>query len=212
MYSVEERFLAEVEKFRLWTSAIPEEQKSLEWECDYPDWANVYEAVEELLSTVNLEKLRKQTLKQLLYITAADHSCQMIAARIARYPEQLLFLAHAALVSTYSDAKWQIAVELGKITVQKADAERLLLAFAKDEDEYTRRRALGALAQANSLLVNEVAATAWLSNHEYQRIMALSALHKVNSPELEKYLTLADEDGREYVVAQAQHIRRDETK
>ncbi|MDZ4818871.1 MAG: hypothetical protein SGJ20_07855, partial [Planctomycetota bacterium] len=41
----------EVAKFRCWAKQRdPDEGYSGEWECDYPDWYELYAAVEELLA------------------------------------------------------------------------------------------------------------------------------------------------------------------
>ncbi len=211
MHLAEEQFLPEVQRFRRWVATIPTERQLAEWECNYSEWADVYKASTDFLAVVDVKELTEATLNELLFIIAADNECQIIAGEIAKYPEALLYMAQAALRSSYANAKWQLAIELGNLAVYQREAERILYALAKDEDEYTRRRALGALAEAGSSLVNELIEPAWLSNHQYQRMMVLSALHKIASPELERYLALAETDGREYLVAWASHIRRGQT-
>lgn len=211
MHSAEEKILFEVQRFRLWTATIPTERQFAEWECDYPEWPSAYAAASDFLTEVHTEELAAEIINQLLYIIAADNECWIIVGEVAKYPEKLLYLAQAAIGSSYANAKWQFAVELGNLTVHKSEAERILFAFAKDEDEYTRRQALSALAKLGSPLVSELIESAWSSNHQYQRMTVLSALHKIASPELEKYLTLAELDGREYLVTWAARIRRGET-
>lgn len=211
MPSAEEIFLHEVQRFRRWTTTIPVERTQwIGWECNYLEWADVCSAASNFLAAVNIENLSEQTINALLYIIAADNECWIIVYEVAKCPKNLLYLAQAAILSPYADAKWQLAIELGKLLTHKSEAERILLAFAKDEDEYTRRRTLMALAELDSSLVNELIEPAWSSNHQYQRMMVLSALHRIASPDLEKYLKLAELDGREYLVAWAARIRRGE--
>jgi hypothetical protein len=209
MNELQKIFLLELERFRLWAATNPSANRSGEWECDYLEWPALHKATSELLQVLTVEKAKTITA-QLLFVIAADNECQVVAADVAKNPSNLLYLAQAAIRNPFAEARWQLAVELGNLKSHKLEAERLLLSFSQDEDEYTRRRALGALAEAGSARVDEVAASAWSSEFEYQRIMALSALHRVNSPALGKYLELADADGREHVVAQANRIRRGE--
>jgi hypothetical protein len=210
MHDKEELFLAQVQEFRRWAATVPvKKQQVLEWECDYPGWNQLFQACTNFIETVDVKKLTQETLDAILFVTTADNGCQLIAATIAAYPEKLLYLAQAALRSSYVDAKWQLAIELGEISVHQSEAEHLLCLFFRDEDEYTRRMALGALAEIGSSQIEALVEQAWASEHEYQRIMALSALHKVGSPQLEKYLALAEIDGREYVVGMAARIRRE---
>jgi hypothetical protein len=58
------------------------------------------------------------------------------------------------------------------------------------------------------LHIEALCAEAWETNHEYQRIAVLHALHTVNSPNLNKYIAFAKEDGREYLVKNAGQIEQ----
>ncbi len=206
MNPTKEKLFHEIKNFRLWAEESPEKRFG-EWECDYQEWSEIYDAIPNFLESGRIDNLNTGDLEELLYIISADNECEIIAAKIAEHPKQLIFLARFALNSDLINAKWQLADVLGNVEVHKAEEEQLLFLFANDEDEYVSRRALGALGRIGSSRLVEFVELAWATNHEYQRIMALSALRKVKSPELEKYLALADSDGREYVVKCAERIR-----
>ena len=211
MTEAQEKFLHEVERFRAWASTVPKE-RSAEWESEYPEWGDAYKATFDFLETVIIEELDEKTKDELLFILAADNECEMISDELEKYPSKLIHLAQTAIPSVHKDAKWQLATALGRLPVQTQQSESILYAFAKDDYEYTRRRALRALAEFNSPLVHELIEPAWSSSDEYQRMGVLEALFMVQSPELEKYLKLADEDGRKYLTGYAEKIRSGETE
>lgn len=205
----EAKFLFEVERFRLWT--VTAVKQTGEWQSDYPEWESVYEATEAFLGAVDIKAVSKATVDELLYILDSDNEMWAIADAIAEYPEVMVYLAQAAIDSNYFWAKSQLAEKLVDSAVNRSEVERLLFALAKDEREYIRRIALGNLAKINSPLVNELIEPAWASNNLVQRMMVLSALLKISSPELEKYLALAEADGRKHLVSFAARIRRGES-
>jgi len=207
MENIEEHFLSEIENFRFWAEDSPEEKRFEEWECNYPNWVEIYSTFDEFLQASEIENLGEADLNELLYIIAADNECEILTEKVAKHPDKLLFLSQIAIHSIYNNAKWQLASELGKIKTHKAEAEQLLFQFAKDQDEYTSRRALGALGKLGSSRLIEFVESAWATNHEYQRIMALSVLQRTDSPELEKYLLLAEQDGRKHLIYNASQIR-----
>ena len=211
MNEAQEKFLHEVERFRTWASTVPKE-RSAEWESEYPEWGDAYKATFVFLESVVIEELDEKTKDELLFILAADNECEMISDELEKYPNKLIHLAQTAISSVHKDAKWQLATALGRLSVQTPQSESVLSMFATDDYEYTRRRALRALAEFNSPLVRGLIEPAWSSNDEYQRMGVLEALFMVQSPELERYLKLAEEDGREYLARYAAKIRSGETE
>ncbi|MET3119918.1 hypothetical protein AAKU64_004166 [Undibacterium sp. GrIS 1.8] len=73
----------------------------------------------------------------------------------------------------------------------------------QDEHERTRRVALLSLAEMQSAAVPALAVAAWDTGDEYPRMGALSALKIIDSKLFPKYLSLAQVDGRENLVALA---------
>jgi HEAT repeat protein len=141
-----------------------------------------------------------------LYAIARDNEMQWLIEHLAQNADNLLCLAEPALDSDTWEAKWQIAMALGGLESRRAEAELLLLRFARDGDEYVSRRALLALSDLNSSHVEDLVASAWDTGEEYQRIAVLCALHKVGSPLLKEYAELAEADGREYLARYAAYI------
>lgn len=208
MSNAEKVFLEEVELFRAWARSSDSEPRFAEWQLDYTQWESIYAAATVFLTAVPVAAWNARNIGALLDIIEADWDIQQVAGSLAQHPDKLLRLAELALHETsHADAKWQLALELGPLAPRSTEAERLLLAFAHDEDEYTRRRALGALAKIDSPHVAGLIEPAWSSGDEYQRMMALFALAKTSSPDLGKYLQMAEADGREYLLAYAAKIR-----
>ena len=209
MSDARRKFLAEAERFRTWSAKVVVTATSAEWQSDYPEWEKVYEVSSEFLGQVDIEDWDDEVITSLLFVIDGDNEMQIVAEEIGQHPEKLLHLTQVAL-PIQSWAKWQLAVELGKLSGYQPEAEKLLYALAKDEDEYTRRRALRALAEMRSPYVEELIEPAWSSEHQYQRMMVLFALYTIQSSELEKYLKFAEEDGREFLMGYVTKIRRGE--
>jgi HEAT repeat protein len=143
----------------------------------------------------------------ILYVLARDNEVEIVKDELERRPEHLASLARHSLASACDhESRWQLAVALAK--TQVPESEELLTRYCRDKHEYVRRRALVALASIGSAIAEVFAEEAWATGEQYQRMSALSALHKLKSPSLTKYLRLAEEDGREYLTALAARIRR----
>ena len=153
----------------------------------------------------------------MLYALARDNEISFLAYTVGQqHPEILRCLAAAALEQGEPDAKWQLAVELGREGTLCAEAEGLLLRMAQeegDENEYVRRRALKELATLNSLHTEQLALTAWNEpgeNQQWARMAALWSLHRVQAPSLERLLAESEVDTRPHLSAYAQRMRRGE--
>jgi HEAT repeat protein len=126
----------------------------------------------------------------------------------ATLPEQaLIVLSKYAIRHGNRDDKWQLATHLHRLSDREL-AATLLNSFVNDEDEYVSRRALMELAKVQSEKVEYYADLFWNRNKygdmdEYQRIAVLYALKEINSKQLDKYIRLAKQDGRRYLVENA---------
>ncbi len=143
--------------------------------------------------------------EQLLYIIARDNESEYLSDQLNE--TALITLTKQAIASGHRDDKWQLAIQLYKLSDQ-ALAITFLEAFVNDEDEYVNRRALMELGKLNSDKVEMYAALFWTRNKygdmdEYQKMAVLDALKAINSKQLEKYIKLAKEDGRKYLVDSA---------
>lgn len=197
----------EICRFKSWAAETAGEPRSGEWECGYAHWPAFYDALSRFIATVETENLSPTAVSELLYGLARDNECEHVGALLADRPELLLAVAKAALEAAEPDAKWQLCARLAKVDdSRRDDAEQLLLVFVRDDDEYVSRRALLALSQLQSPQVEALAERAWATTHQYQRIAALWALHAVASPALGDYLARARQDGREYLVQNAETL------
>ncbi|HTH50219.1 MAG TPA: HEAT repeat domain-containing protein [Candidatus Limnocylindria bacterium] len=147
----------EVAKFRQWAAlrlgsdhASGAFEHGAEWECDYPDWPALYSAVEAFLlsKAIAHDRLSDHERELLLYALARDNEDEVILELLAQFPDASIQLARVAVNHPDRDARWQVAVLLGRI--EGAEPVSLLLQLLKDDSEYVRRRAGTALQEIQS--------------------------------------------------------------
>ena len=196
----------QVDRFKEWASTYPVHQRSGEWECDYEHWDSLWVAAIAVLESLAPDAWTQKCRANLLYAIARDNEMEHLADELSGKTDALLELTRSAIGSSEPDAKWQLAVQLGTLSTNKMEAETLLLRLVDDEDEYVSRRSLLALGKLKSVHAERLAEKAWLTGHEYQRIAALWVLKDVASSKLAEYVRLAEEDGRKYVIQNAQDV------
>lgn len=198
----------EVEKFRRWASAYPVQERSGEWEDDYPDWSAFHEAAITFLASSSPDKWVDEDVSDLLYAIARDNEVEYLAQEVSKNVDTLLKLSELAIGSPERDAKWQLAAQLGDLSSRIQEAESLLLKLVDDQDEYVSRRALLSLGLLKSSKAEELAERAWKTGDEYQRIAALWVLRDVASSKLPAYIEEAVRDGRQYLVHNADEVQK----
>lgn len=209
------KLVSQVQHFKQWASEYLLGGHSGEWECDYPDWEYLYKAVLDFIATHPLiSEWSTEHLHLVLYALARDNECQYIAEQVREcYAEMLIQLATLSIKLGESDAKWQLAEELGWVHWDKAQIETILVEFAHDSEEYVRRRALISLAQIKSEFAENLALKIWHQFHENQewsRMAALWSLNKINSSHFESLCLEAESDPRPYLSAYAKKSRQKE--
>jgi len=183
-------FSASVARFRAWAVALDVaiEDRSGEWECDYDGWSEIYRAWAALLVNHPLHKWSDALVADVLYALARDNECQVIAHELAKHANaSLLTLTELAFTNGEPDAKWQLAVELGKLMNYGSRVEAALVRMADDADEYVRRRALQSLATIAPQLVVPLALREWANAPDampWTRMNVLAVLAEVGAPEL----------------------------
>ena len=212
--ALEQELQAEVMRYRQWAQLIPQEERSGEWECDYPDWNQLYATVLDFIESKPLIAWTPEEWEAVLYAIARDNEMQFLVESIGEeHPQMLAPLTAAALEHREPNATWQLALELTRADPLSTELEGLLLRMAVDADEYVRRRALTELARRNSPQTEGLALAAWHQPHEAQqwaRMAALWSLHQIQSPLLNELLTEAEADPRPYLSGYAQRMRRAE--
>ncbi|MBX9583912.1 MAG: HEAT repeat domain-containing protein [Gemmataceae bacterium] len=209
--------LTEVGRFRAWADAeyaVPPDQRGGEWECDYGSWTDLRAAVLAFVAARPFDSWSAEELRAVLYAIARDNEIEYLARQVrSRHPDTFVALAAAAIGGDEPNARWQLAEGLGQLRRAGGEEERLLLALARDGHEYVRRRALGALARLGSPAAEGLALAAWDrpdENQEWARMMALWALHRIESPHLSRLLDEAERDPRQYLPGYAARVRRGE--
>ncbi|WP_165252141.1 HEAT repeat domain-containing protein [Paludisphaera soli] len=213
--------MTEIRRFRDWAGDDPPATRSQEgllvhadgeWESDYPHWTDLYAAVMEHMSARPRERWSAEELQAVLYALARDNEDEHLVWEIrAHHPATLIALASAVLAGGEFDARWQLADQLGFLDRDAGDVERLLLDFARDEDEYIRRRAIKSLARLGCPAAEHLALEAWHRPHENQqwaRMVALDCLRRIGSPHLEPLLAEAERDERPHLRDFAARMRQ----
>jgi hypothetical protein len=190
-----------VQQFRTWAAA--NERTTGEWEADYPEWASFYRAANAVL-TSDCDEWDEETKYWLLYAIARENEVGLLARSLAE--KQVNLLAVYSLKTRESDAKWQLAEQMRRFRLTP-EGEQVLLRYAQDAEEYVRRVALIVLGNLGSVHTEDLAFAAWESGDQHQRMACLHALLHVQSSALPKYLAMAEQDGREYVLGLAKKIR-----
>jgi len=198
----------EINRFDQWAQSqydIPQNDIGGEWECNYEQWNDIYNAFENFLRETDPNQWSDNEKERLVYIIARDNEIGRLTDIL---PEPaLIVLAKHAIGHGNRDDKWQLATHLHKLSDRQL-AETLLDAFVNDEDEYVSRRALMELAKVQSDKVEHYAELFWNRSKygdmdEYQKMAVLYALKEINSKQLNKYIRLAKQDGRRYLVENA---------
>ncbi len=182
--------LTAVARFRVWADAldVAVAERSGEWECDYDAWSEIYQAWAALLANHPVQGWSATLVTEVLYALARDNECQTMARAIAKHAsDSLLVLTDLAFIEGEPDAKWQLAVELGKLVNDRPRVEAALVRMADDTDEYVRRRTLQSLAKAAPHIVVPLALREWANAPEampWTRMNVLAVLAEVGAPEL----------------------------
>lgn len=213
------RLFDEIDRFDRWARkrySIPQDDIGGEWELNYDNnkrhnWSTIYSAFEDFLQSTDHETWTDDEIDRILYILARDNEIGWIAKLIAKNEDILLLLTKHSLKCSSFYTKYQLAVQLGKISDRNVALE-LLEQFVADPDEYVVRRSLMMLAELGSDKVESLCKTLWHKDtygewEEYQRMAILTALKTIRSDQLPDYLDLAEKDGRKFLLAEATRIK-----
>ena len=203
----------EIEKFKDWSknySNIPESKRVGEWEMEYEQWQIIEELFNDFLKTKNYKNWSIDDIKNVLYLIARNNEMEeFIEDVINEQPQSIELLIKKSFEFGESNAKWQIAINLGKV-LNIENTKKYLEKYLNDENEYVRRRALLEIGKLNHPKIENFCKKAWNEEdewQEYQRIAVLHVLKASNSPELEKFYTLAKEDGRQYLIMNMEELK-----
>lgn len=194
----------ELNKFRKWASTVS--GKFGEWECNYERWQEMYSTFISYLQRCSPTQVTKSEISDLIYAIARDNEDERLISLLSERPAWFKALLVHIFDCDEPDAKWQFADVLGNNILQFPETESALLRLINDKNEYVTRRALHSLGKIGSKHAEALCERAWNSDHEYQRMMALTVLKEIGSKKLQKYLVLAEEDGRKYIVLTAEKI------
>ncbi|UOF14247.1 HEAT repeat domain-containing protein [Lysobacter capsici] len=199
---------SETGRFRHWADGLA--MHDGQWECVYEAWPAWYEAVLGWVGERAGRAAPEADIGQVLYAIARDRDTQYLVREIRkRHPDALVWLTRAALVQGEAEARWQLAVELGRLP-RGDEAEGLLLALADDDDEYVRRRAIRSLASLGVQAAEALVCGEWQradENQEWARMSALECLRELKSPRLAALLADALQGSLPHLRQYAQRLR-----
>ncbi len=201
--------LAAIRKFREWAKVIPVASRSGEWECDYPNWTEIYSHFEDFLKFKDFHSWTTEEISEILYIIGRDNECGILAELAGTEIARLKWLLQKCLKSIESAAKWQLIIEAGELPEWNHDLEELVYRLYFDKDYYVQRRALMELAKKKSKYTLELAEYSWATGDEYQRISVLQALHDIDFEGISTFLNVALKSDKKYLVLAAERITKD---
>lgn len=185
-----------------------------EWEYGLSEFDEMCNIILEIIENISYEEASDQIIDDMLFGIARDNECSRIVCELLKYPEWYSLLCRKSLETDYINAKWQFAETLKDYNGSDGLYE-LIFEFLNVDDEYTERLALKSLAYIYPDKAEKYAIGFWHRDKyksayeiEYQKIMVLHVLHIIHSPELEKYLDLADKTEYCYLKKNSEEIRK----
>ncbi|MEI9958471.1 MAG: hypothetical protein WDM90_19690 [Ferruginibacter sp.] len=109
----------EIDKFDAWAKShynVPRDDIGGEWECDYTDWDKIYTAFKNFLAKATPNNWTDKEKEQLLYIIARDNESEYLSDQLNE--TALITLTKQAIASGHRDDKWQLAIQLYKLSDQ----------------------------------------------------------------------------------------------
>lgn len=189
-----------------------EENDNGEWEIGIREWDVMNSDYLWVIENIMPESSTEELLDDMLYAIARDSECSHLLMETLDYPDWFEILCRHSIKTDYYNAKWQFAEQLGSYK-GNGDIKTLLLYFIESGDEYTERMALQSMCEHFPEQAEKYAVKFWERNiyptDEYQKIMALYALHKINSPLLKEYITRAYETEYDYLKGHADKYFRE---
>lgn len=211
-----EELYSEIELFSKWAETYypewSEKNDNGEWELGMD--SHFYEMCDAAVNVINeheSSKADEKTIDSLLFVIARDNECEVIIKELTLHKDWFELLAKKCIGSKYVNAEWQFAKYLGKC---KKCNQNLIFVFIESDYEYTSRMALNTMADLKPDHAEEYAIRFWNRGKypegsyedEYQKIMALRVLEKIQSTKLEEYLEKAIKSEYKWLKENAEEI------
>lgn len=175
---------------------MTEENDNGEWEIGLRQWDEMNSAYLKIIENDIPESIGEELIDDMLYVIARDSECSNLLIETLQHSQWFEVLCRHSVSTDYYNARWQFAEQLGNYKGE-SDVRNLLFCFIESGDEYTERMALRSICEHFPEQAESYAVKFWDRNiykdDEYQKIMALYALHKIKSPLLKKYVAKAYE-------------------
>ena len=84
-------FHEEVERFRVWASNYPLEERSGEWECDYEAWRELNRSFIAYLDSHSPDGGINEAISDLVYVIARDNEMEELISELAERPQWFSF-------------------------------------------------------------------------------------------------------------------------
>lgn len=186
-----------------------------EWEIELYEFDKMCNIIFEIIEKLAPTEATEQMIDDILFGIARDNECSRIICKLLEYSEWYSLLCQKSLTTNYINAKWQFAESLKDYNAQD-NLHEIIFEFLNVDHEYTERLALKSLAYIYPDKAETYAIKFWWRDKykddnygdEYQKIMVLHVLHIIHSPELEKYLDLADKSTYCYLKENSTVIRK----
>ncbi len=210
----EKRLHKSVCKFKRWAKhnhpTITEDDDNGEWELGSYEFDEMCDNIIEIIKNTSCRIATEQMIDDILYGIARDNESGWIIDVLKDFPEWYSVLCRQCLKTDYTNAKWQFAESLSNYNGND-NLKEMIYQFLEVGDEYTERLALMSLAHIYPEKAEKYAIDFWnrnkFENDEYQKIMVLHVLYKINSPKLKYYLDLAGQSEYKWLKENSIEIR-----
>ncbi len=201
-------------KFKRWAKhnhpTITEDDDNGEWELGSYEFDEMCDNIIEIIKNTSCRIATEQMIDDILYGIARDNESGWIIDVLKDFPEWYSVLCRQCLKTDYTNAKWQFAESLSNYNGND-NLKEMIYQFLEVGDEYTERLALMSLAHIYPEKAEKYAIDFWnrnkFENDEYQKIMVLHVLYKINSPKLKYYLDLAGQSEYKWLKENSIEIR-----
>lgn len=190
---------------------ITEEHDNGEWVFGGP-FDRICRAYLAIVERYKPDGAAEAMIYDMLYVIARDSECSHLLKATLKYPRWFEKLCRYGIDSRYYNVRWQFAEQLGGYHGD-SNIKEMLFRFIESGDEYTERMALQSMCGHFPERAEEYAVKFWGRNiyeqDEYQKIMALYALHRIGSPLLGTYIEKSYQTNYHYLKGWADKYKNE---
>lgn len=217
MNKYSKKLKTEVAKYKKWLLKYHPEinENNDNGEIIGPNFEEMIDLAIEYIREIKFYDSSDEDIDAIFYCIARDNEAEVLADYLSEQYEWFSKLAKACIKTNYTTAKWQLAKRLPKYKNDDKIAN-MIYDYIKIDDEYTQRMSLFSLAEIYPDTAEKYAIDFWERDkykenpysEEYQKIMVLHVLEKIESNKLSYYIKEAKKSDYVYLKENAEEIEK----